>query len=161
MLKEKPKLDIKKYEDQIASLNGQIATLENENDSLMIESAVLFNQVQQYNSAIDSLNQVLDDIQEEIEQTQIVIEAKKVLNETNKNGTDSYLKALTSINESTKDAITITKTFGETIEGKLTNAFVDFFDITNKKFLEFKNLAMSVTQAVIRELVEVYVLNQL
>ena len=65
ILKEKPKLDIKKYEDQIASLNGQIATLENENDSLMIESAVLFNQVQQYNSAIDSLNQEIDDIQEE------------------------------------------------------------------------------------------------
>lgn len=65
ILKEKPKLDIKKYEDEIASLNGQIATLENENDSLIIESAVLFNKVEEFNIAIDSLNQEIDDIQEE------------------------------------------------------------------------------------------------
>lgn len=65
ILKEKPKLDIKKYEDEIASLNSQIATLENENDSLMIESAVLLNKVEEFNIAIDSLNQEIDDIQEE------------------------------------------------------------------------------------------------
>ena len=65
MLKQKPKLDIEKYENAIAELNSQIETLEDQNDSLMIESAVLLSKVQEYDIAIDSLNQEIDDIQEE------------------------------------------------------------------------------------------------
>ena len=144
------------YADTLDGLNQKLTDLKKKEEELLKakeDNAKRFGRKQQ--------QKVLDDIQAEIEQTQILIEAKKVLDETNKNGTDAYLKALTSIEESTKDAITITKTFGETVEGKLTNAFVDFFDITNKKFLEFKNLAMSVTQAVIRELLEVYVVKKL
>lgn len=65
MLKQKPKLDIEKYENAIAELNSQIESLEDQNDSLMIESAVLLSKVQEYDIAIDSLNQEIDDIQEE------------------------------------------------------------------------------------------------
>ena len=65
MLKQKPKLDIEKYENAIAELNSQIENLEDQNDSLMIESAVLLSKVQEYDIAIDSLNQEIDDIQEE------------------------------------------------------------------------------------------------
>lgn len=65
MLKQKPKLDIEKYENAIAELNSQIETLEDQNDILMIESAVLLSKVQEYDIAIDSLNQEIDDIQEE------------------------------------------------------------------------------------------------
>lgn len=65
MLKQKPKLDIEKYENAIAELNSQIEILEDQNDSLMIESAVLLSKVQEYDIAIDSLNQEIDDIQEE------------------------------------------------------------------------------------------------
>jgi len=103
----------------------------------------------------------LDRIQAEIEETKLLIEVRKNLSDTSLDGTDAYLEALKKVQEETKNSIVITKTFGETIEGKLTNAYLDFFDITSKKFLEFKTLAMSVTQAVIRELLQVYVVQKL
>jgi len=103
----------------------------------------------------------LDRIQAQIEETKLLIEVRKNLSDTSLDGTDAYLEALKKVQEETKNSIVITKTFGETIEGKLTNAYLDFFDITSKKFLEFKTLAMSVTQAVIRELLQVYVVQKL
>jgi len=103
----------------------------------------------------------LDKIQAQIEETKLLIEVRKNLSDTSLDGTDAYLEALKKVQEETKNSIVITKTFGETIEGKLTNAYLDFFDITSKKFLEFKTLAMSVTQAVIRELLQVYVVQKL
>jgi len=144
------------YADSVEGLNQKLADLQKREEELLKakeENAKRFGRRQQQKE--------LDAIQEEITQTEILIEAKKILNDTNLDGTDAYLDALKKLQEETKNSIVITKTFGETIEGKLTNAYLDFFDITSQKFLEFKTLAMSVTQAVIRELLQVYVVQKL
>ena len=144
------------YADSVEGLNQKLADLQKREAELLKEkeeNAKSFGRRQKQKE--------LDVIQEEITQTNILIEAKKILNDTNLDGADSYLEALKKIQEETKNSIVITKTFGETIEGKLTNAYLDFFDITSQKFLEFKTLAMSVTQAVIRELLQVYVVQKL
>jgi len=65
------------------------------------------------------------------------------------------------INDSIKQNITIVKTFAETVEGQLTNAFTDFFDFTSKEFLDFKNLATNVARAVINELIQIYLVKNL
>jgi len=144
------------YADSVEGLNQKLADLQKREEELLKakeENAKRFGRRQQQKE--------LDAIQEEITQTEILIEAKKILNDTNLDGTDAYLEALKKVQEETNNSIVITKTFGETIEGKLTNAYLDFFDITSQKFLEFKTLAMSVTQAVIRELLQVYVVQKL
>ena len=144
------------YADSVEGLNQKLADLQKREEQLLKakeENALRFGRKQQQKE--------LDAIQEEITQTEILIEAKKILNDTNLDGTDAYLEALKKVQEETNNSIVITKTFGETIEGKLTNAYLDFFDITSQKFLEFKTLAMSVTQAVIRELLQVYVVQKL
>ena len=144
------------YANTLEGLNQKLADLQEREKELLKakeDNAERFSRRQQQKE--------LDAIQEEITQTEILIESKKILNQTNLDGSDAYLEALKKIQEGTKDAITITKSFGETIEGKLTNAYLDFFDITSQKFLEFKTLAMSVTQAVIRELLQVYVVQKL
>ena len=144
------------YADSVEGLNQKLADLQKREEQLLKakeENALRFGRKQQQKE--------LYAIQEEITQTEILIEAKKILNDTNLDGTDAYLEALKKVQEETNNSIVITKTFGETIEGKLTNAYLDFFDITSQKFLEFKTLAMSVTQAVIRELLQVYVVQKL
>ena len=60
----------------------------------------------------------------------------------------------------TKASIQITKDFADTVEGQLTNAFKNFFDFTSKQFLDFKDLATSVAQAVINELINVFIVQK-
>ena len=61
----------------------------------------------------------------------------------------------------TKESMTVVEQFANTVEGKLTAAFQSFFDFTNKEFLNFKNLAMSVANAVINELIRIFIIEQL
>lgn len=61
----------------------------------------------------------------------------------------------------TKESITIVEQFANTVEGKLTAAFQSFFDFTNKEFLNFKTLAMGIVQAVINELIKVFIIESL
>jgi peptidoglycan hydrolase CwlO-like protein len=65
ILKEKPKLDIQKYEDQIKALQSEIENLETANDSLIIEAAVLNEKLIEYDNTIDKLNSRIDVIQDE------------------------------------------------------------------------------------------------
>ena len=65
MLKEKPKLDIQKYEDQISLLQGAIDSLEVANDSLKIEEALLNQKLVDYDNTIQELNNEIDVIQDE------------------------------------------------------------------------------------------------
>ena len=60
-----------------------------------------------------------------------------------------------------KENITVVKQFADTIDGQLTTAFTNFFDATNKQFLDFQNLATSVARAVINELIQVYLVEKL
>ena len=65
ILKEKPKLDIKKYEDQINALQSEINQLEGANDSLIVEAALLNDKLVEYDNTIDQLNNEIDVIQDE------------------------------------------------------------------------------------------------
>jgi len=64
-------------------------------------------------------------------------------------------------NKDVKDKITIVKSFADTVDGQLTTAFTNFFDATNKQFLDFKDLATSVARAVINELIQVFLVQKL
>lgn len=65
IIKEKPKLDIQKYEDQINALQSEIDKLEDSNDSLQVQAAVLNEKLVEYDTTIDELNKEIDVIQEE------------------------------------------------------------------------------------------------
>ena len=65
------------------------------------------------------------------------------------------------VNNTIKDSIVITKSFADTVDGQLTTAFTNFFDATNKQFLDFKDLATSVARAVINELIQVFLVQKL
>lgn len=65
ILKEKPKLDIKKYEDQINALQSEIHQLEGVNDSLQVEAGLLKGKLAEYDSTINKLNKEIDVIQDE------------------------------------------------------------------------------------------------
>ena len=65
MLKEKPKLDIQKYEDQISLLQSAVDSLEVANDSLKIEEALLNQKIVEYDNTIQELNNEIDVIQDE------------------------------------------------------------------------------------------------
>ena len=65
MLKEKPKLDIQKYEDQISLLQSAVDSLEVANDSLKIEEALLNQMIVDYDNTIEELNNEIDVIQDE------------------------------------------------------------------------------------------------
>ena len=67
----------------------------------------------------------------------------------------------TEFNKDVEDKITIVKSFADTIDGQLTTAFTNFFDATNKQFLDFQNLATSVARAVINELIQVFLVQKL
>lgn len=69
--------------------------------------------------------------------------------------------AVSNIKQSIESNISIVKQFADTIEGQLTGAFQSFFDFTNKEFLDFKNLAMSVARAVINELIQVFIIEKM
>ncbi len=75
--------------------------------------------------------------------------------------TDESNDSTNNLNNTIKDSIVITKNFADTVEGQLTNAFKNFFDATNQQFLDFKDLATSVTRAVINELINVFIVQKL
>jgi hypothetical protein len=70
-------------------------------------------------------------------------------------------KITDSIKTSVEDTTQVVKQFADTIDGKLTSAFQDFFDSTSKGFLDFKNLVTNVANAVIKELINIYIVQKL
>jgi len=65
ILKQQPKLDIQKYEDQINALQSEIHQLEGVNDSLQVQAAVLNDKLVEYDNTINKLNRRIDVIQNE------------------------------------------------------------------------------------------------
>ena len=66
----------------------------------------------------------------------------------------------TTFNDAIKSNITVVKDFADTVEGQLTNAFTNFFDIASQQFLDFKDLATSITRAIINELINVFIIQK-
>lgn len=102
-----------------------------------------------------------DAITEAIERKKKADEIQKNLNVTLDQGTESADNFNNSFKGVIDDNVTVVKTFAETVEGQLTNAFTDFFDFANKEFMDFKNLATNVAQAVINELIQIFVVKKL
>jgi tape measure domain-containing protein len=96
-----------------------------------------------------------------IEEIDALILAKEKQTEIENKLNDAVNNLGQNVTTNMQDAIQVTKNFADTVEGELTNAFKTFFDFTNKEFLDFKNLATSVTQAVINELIQVFIVQKL
>ena len=95
-----------------------------------------------------------------IEEIDALILAKEKQAEIENKLNDAVSKLGESTTANMQSAIQITKDFGDTVEGQLTNAFKNFFDITNQNFLDFKDLATSVARAVINELINVFIVQK-
>ena len=73
----------------------------------------------------------------------------------------NFNQNLTDFKEQVGESIQVVKTFAETVQGQLTNAFQKFFDFTSKQFLDFQNLATGVARAVLNELINVFIVQKL
>ena len=94
----------------------------------------------------------VQDLMDEIEG--IENKRKQILSGTDNSFQDAVLNG-------TKKQITVVEQFADTMDGKLTSSFVKFFDFANKEFLQFESLAKGVAQAVINELIKVFIVEQL
>lgn len=65
ILKEQPKLDIQKYENEINMLQSEINQLEIANDTLLVKAAILNEKIVEYDNTIEKLNNQIDVIQDE------------------------------------------------------------------------------------------------
>ena len=74
---------------------------------------------------------------------------------------NNFQQNLTDFKEQVGESIQVVKTFAETVQGQLTNAFQKFFDFTSKQFLDFQNLATGVARAVLNELINVFIVQKL
>ncbi len=68
---------------------------------------------------------------------------------------------LTNFKDQVGQSMQVVKTFAETVQGRLTNAFKKFFDFTTKQFLDFQSLATNVARAVLNELINVLIVQKL
>ena len=102
----------------------------------------------------------IDRAKQNIEEIDALILAKEKQTEIETKLNDAVNNLGESVTTNMQDAIQITKDFADTVEGQLTNAFKNFFDFTNKQFLDFKDLATSVTRAVINELINVFIVQK-
>ena len=91
----------------------------------------------------------------------LLIELQKLKEEAGKPFTMNIDSVLGNIKELTGSNIQVVKTFAETVEGQLTNAFKKFFDFTSDGFLKFRDLATSVARAVLNELINVFIVQKL
>ena len=131
-------------------LNGLLKTQRDTQKSNHVGQQQIARQIKKYEEQIKVLEQALEQRvkQEEIEKKLQATQTEGVTTQEN-------------INNTIKDSITITKNFADTVDGQLTTAFKNFFDATNKQFLDFKDLATSVAQAVINELINVFIVQKL
>jgi methyl-accepting chemotaxis protein len=107
-------------------------------------------------SDVEGTKSRIEEIKKEIEK--LTQASEKFKFDTDQLGDKSNF---TNFQTNVEESITVVKQFADTIEGQLTGAFQSFFDFTNKEFLDFKNLAMSVARAVINELIQVFIIEKM
>jgi hypothetical protein len=152
----KPDLFTKSTEELNTALNEQkdildrlLLTRDGMNKSNYRGLAQTDRQIQKAEEEIKLLDTALEQRRKQAE----IAERLKVNTDENNDSTNN-------LNNTIKDSIVITKNFADTVEGQLTNAFKNFFDATNQQFLDFKDLATSVTRAVINELINVFIVQK-
>lgn len=142
-------------------------TVEELNTSLDEQNALLLKQQEamrtgsQHPEALQAQAFHIGQTKEQIKLIEDLIEAKENEAATVTKVNELLNNSQTTVQENIKKTIQITKSFADTVEGQLTNAFKSFFDFTSKQFLDFKDLATSVARAVVNELINVFIVQKL
>ena len=142
-------------------------TIEELNTSLDEQNALLLKQQEamktgsQHPEALQAQAFHIKKTKEQIDLIENLIEAKKNEEATVTKVNEILNNSQTTVQANIKKTIQITKSFADTVEGQLTNAFKSFFDFTSKQFLDFKDLATSVARAVVNELINVFIVQKL
>jgi len=147
----KPDLFTKSLDELNTSLDEQNAKLKRNT-----ELVKRFGAIPQYTRPIKAAEKQIALLEEAIGKREKQIEIEKRLQATQEGSVNSQ----NNINETIKKSILITKDFADTVEGQLTNAFKGFFDIASQQFLDFKDLATSITRAIINELINVFIVQK-
>lgn len=147
---------LKMTEKEVGSIDERIADLFDTQQKLIEQLDGLDPASKKYAKIISMINVTTDTIEElQIEQ----IKLNESIDQTPES-MSNFLSEYNKIIEKSKEGIQVVKTFGETIEGKLTNAFTDFFDIASEGFGNFKNLATSIIRAIVAELVQLLIVQK-
>ena len=147
---------LKMTEKEVGSIDERIADLFDTQQKLIEQLDGLDPASKKYAKIIRMINVTTDTIEElQIEQ----IKLNESIDQTPES-MSNFLSEYNKIIEKSKEGIQVVKTFGETIEGKLTNAFTDFFDIASEGFGNFKNLATSIIRAIVAELVQLLIVQK-
>jgi len=145
----KPDLFTKSLDELNESLDKQ-----NEKLDRNAKNIKRFGEIAQYTRPLEAAKKQVAVLEEVIAKREKQIEIEKRLQLAQKDSANA-------VGESVKESITIVKSFADTIDGQLTKAFTDFFDLTSKQFMDFKDLATSVARAVINELIQVFIVQKL
>ena len=151
----KPDLFTKSLEE----LNEMLAKQEqiiNKNNAALDRFDSKNRRLVQYRKPLDRAIEQKALLEDAIAKREKQIEIEKRLQATQTEG----VTAQENINNTIKESIVITKDFADTVEGQLTNAFKGFFDIASQQFLDFKDLATSITRAIINELINVFIIQK-
>tara|TARA_R100001163_G_scaffold9379_3_gene8992 strand:+ start:2558 stop:4234 length:1677 start_codon:yes stop_codon:yes gene_type:complete len=147
---------LKMTEKEVGSIDERIADLFDTQQKLIEQLDGLDPASKKYAKIIRMIQVTTDTIEElQIEQ----IKLNESIDQTPES-MSNFLSEYNKIIEKSKEGIQVVKTFGETIEGKLTNAFTDFFDIASEGFGNFKNLATSIIRAIVAELVQLLIVQK-
>ena len=147
---------MKMSDKEVATLDQRILDLFNTQQQLIDQLDGLDPGSRKYKKLI-AMIEVTSNKMEELRIEQIKLDQS--LNET-PDSFQEFIDGYNKIIEKSKESIQVVKTFGETIEGKLTNAFTDFFDIASEGFGNFKNLATSIIRAIVAELVQLLIVQK-
>jgi len=109
----------------------------------------------------ERVNNTLIETQKEHDELAAKIEELTGKQEKLSRFTASNMLDFDALGEKMKETRTVVEQFADTMEGKLTAAFTNFFDFANKEFLNFKNLATSIASAVINELIQVMIVEKM
>lgn len=141
------------------SLDELNTSLDEQNEKILRNEKNIkrFGEIPQYTRPLEAAEKQKLLLEDAIEKREKQIEIEKKLQATQVDTADSQ----DLVNKTIKDSIVITKSFADTVDGQLTRAFTDFFDITSKQFGDFKDLATSVARAVINELIQVFIVQKL
>jgi len=136
----------KTLDEQIEDLNNQIKTLEETGEFEIFDG-----------QTVKAGNELLEQLKAQRQQLILLRDESGKTVDVFEGFQSNYENVIAK----TKDAIQITKDFADTVEGELTNAFKNFFDFTSEQFNDFKDLATSIAQAVINELINVFIVQKL
>jgi hypothetical protein len=150
----KPDLFTKSTEELNLSLTEQTDILKRQEEQLKRTTNAQAKFYQE--AAKDKTEERIKELEKALEMRVKQEEIEKKLQATQVGTADSQ----DLVNKTIKDSIIITKSFADTVEGQLTNAFKSFFDIASQQFLDFKDLATSIARAVINELINVFIIQK-